>query len=69
MRSFDAGEDWLWTCEDYWKVWFYGFLDDIKKPLAEASKMGQRFFTDIWRVGGKKLFIEGVKKNTKKVFT
>jgi hypothetical protein len=40
-------------------------LNDMKDPLAEASLMGGRFYSDVWVNGGRELAHEIIKKNEK----
>ena len=37
-------------------------VDDTKDPLAEASLVGGKFFTDIWENGGRGMAHEIIKK-------
>jgi hypothetical protein len=40
-------------------------IEDTKDPLAEASLVGGKFFTDIWENGGRKMAHEIIKKSEK----
>jgi hypothetical protein len=40
-------------------------IDDTKDPLAEASLVGRKFFTDIWENGGRGIAHEIIKKSEK----
>jgi hypothetical protein len=40
-------------------------IDDMKDPLAEASLVGGKFFTDIWENGGRGMAHEIIKKSEK----
>jgi hypothetical protein len=40
-------------------------IDDIKDPSAEANSIGGKFFTDIWKNGGRGMAHEIIKKNEK----
>jgi hypothetical protein len=40
-------------------------VDDTKDPLAEASLVGEKFFTDIWENGGRVMAHEIIKKSKK----
>jgi hypothetical protein len=42
-------------------------IDDTKDPLAEASLIGGKFFTDIWENGGRGMAHEIIKKNEKDI--
>jgi hypothetical protein len=39
--------------------------EDIKDPLAEASLVGGKFFTDIWENGGREMAQEIIQKSKK----
>jgi hypothetical protein len=41
------------------------FIEDTKDPLAEASLIGGKFFTDIWENGGREMAHEIIKKTEK----
>jgi hypothetical protein len=40
-------------------------IDDMKDPSAEASLVGEKFFTDIWENGGRGMAHEIIKKSEK----
>jgi hypothetical protein len=40
-------------------------IEDIKDPSAEASLIGEKFFTDIWENGGREMAHEIIKKSEK----
>jgi hypothetical protein len=40
-------------------------VDDTKDPSAEASLVGEKFFTDIWENGGRGMAHEIIKKSEK----
>jgi hypothetical protein len=40
-------------------------IDDTKDPSAEASLVGEKFFTDIWENGGREMAHEIIKKSEK----
>jgi hypothetical protein len=42
-------------------------IDDTKDPSAEASSIGRKFFTDIWKNGGQEMAHEIMKKNEKDI--
>ena len=42
-------------------------MDDTKDPLAEASLLGDKFFTDIWENGGREMAHEIMKKSEKDI--
>jgi hypothetical protein len=42
-------------------------VDDTKDPLAEASLMGGKFYTDIWANGGREIAHEIMKKSEKDI--
>jgi hypothetical protein len=42
-------------------------VDDTKDPLAEASLLGGKFFTDIWENGGQEMTHEIMKKSEKDI--
>jgi hypothetical protein len=42
-------------------------VDDTKYPSAEASLMGDKFFTDIWENGGREMAHEIMKKSEKDI--
>jgi hypothetical protein len=42
-------------------------VDDTKDPSAEASLMGDNFFTDIWENGGREMAHEIMKKSKKDI--
>jgi hypothetical protein len=42
-------------------------VDDTKDPLAEASLLGDKFFTDIWDNGGREMAHEIMKKREKDI--
>jgi hypothetical protein len=42
-------------------------VDDTKDPSAEASLMGDKFFTDIWENGGREMAHEIMKKSEKDI--
>jgi hypothetical protein len=42
-------------------------VDDTKDPLAEASFMGGKFFTDIWENDGREMAHEIMKKSEKDI--
>jgi hypothetical protein len=42
-------------------------VDDTKDPLAEASLIGGKFFTDIWENGGREMAHEIMKKSEKDI--
>jgi hypothetical protein len=37
--------------------------DDTKDPLAEATLLGRKFYSDVWVNGGRELANEIIKKN------
>jgi hypothetical protein len=39
--------------------------DDTKDPLAEASSLGGRFYSDVWMKGGREMANEAIRKNEK----
>jgi hypothetical protein len=43
------------------------YIDDTKDPSAEASLIGGKFFTDIWKKGGRGMAHEIIKKNEKDI--
>jgi hypothetical protein len=44
----------------------YTFLaNDTKFPSVEASLLGERFYSDVWMKGGRKMADEAIKKNEK----
>jgi hypothetical protein len=42
-------------------------VDDTKDPSAEASLLGDKFFTDIWENGGRGMAHEIMKKSEKDI--
>jgi hypothetical protein len=40
-------------------------IEDTKEPLAEASLMGGKFYSNIWMKGGQEIADEAIKKNEK----
>jgi hypothetical protein len=42
-------------------------VDDTKDPSAEASFLGGKFFTDIWKNGGREMAHEIMKKSEKDI--
>ena len=42
-------------------------VEDTKDPLAEASLLGGKFFTDIWENGGREMTHEIMKKSEKDI--
>jgi hypothetical protein len=40
-------------------------VEDIKDPLAEASTLGDRFYSDVWMKGGREMTDEAIRKNEK----
>jgi hypothetical protein len=40
-------------------------IDDTKDPSTKASSIGGKFFTDIWKNGGRGMAHEIIKKNEK----
>jgi hypothetical protein len=40
-------------------------IDDTKDPLAEATFVGGKFYSDVWVNGGRELANEIIKKNEK----
>jgi hypothetical protein len=42
-------------------------MDDTKDPSAEASLMGDKFFTNIWENGGQEMAHEIMKKSEKDI--
>jgi uncharacterized protein (DUF1697 family) len=42
-------------------------IDDTKDPLAEASSIGRKFFTDIWENGGRGMAHKIMKKSEKDI--
>jgi hypothetical protein len=40
-------------------------LNDMKDPSAEATLMGEKFYSDVWVNGGQELAHEIIKKNEK----
>jgi hypothetical protein len=43
-------------------------IDDTKDPSAEASLVGEKFFTDVWENGGRGMAHEIIKR-AKKILT
>jgi hypothetical protein len=41
-------------------------IDDTKDPSAEASLVGEKFFTDVWENGGRGMAHEIIKKSEKR---
>jgi hypothetical protein len=39
--------------------------DDTKDPSAEASLLGEKFYSDVWMKGGREMDDEAIKKNEK----
>lgn len=46
---------------------FKYYVDDNKIPLAEATELGRKFYTDVWLGGGKKLVDEVARENVRNV--
>jgi hypothetical protein len=42
-------------------------VDDTKDPSAEASLMGEKFYTDIWANGGREMDHKIMKKSEKDI--
>lgn len=40
-------------------------MEDIKDPSAEASTLGDRFYSDVWMKGGCEMADEAIRKNEK----
>jgi hypothetical protein len=40
-------------------------VEDTKDPLAEASTLGGRFYSDVWMNGGREMADEAIRKNEK----
>jgi hypothetical protein len=40
-------------------------VDDTKDPLAEASWLGGKYYSDVWMKGGSEMADEAIKKNEK----
>jgi hypothetical protein len=40
-------------------------VEDIKNPLAEASTLGGKFYSDVWMKGGHEMTDEAIRKNEK----
>ena len=40
-------------------------VEDIKNPLAEASTLGGKFYSDVWMKGGREMTDEAIRKNEK----
>jgi hypothetical protein len=40
-------------------------LNDTKDPSAEATLMGEKFYSDVWVNGGRELAHKNIKKNEK----
>jgi hypothetical protein len=56
-------------CEHAKAVDQLGFVfstDDMKDPLAEASALGERFYSMVWMKGGREIADETIRKNEKK---
>jgi hypothetical protein len=39
--------------------------DDIKNPSAEASALGEKFYSEVWMKGGHEIADEAIRKNEK----
>jgi hypothetical protein len=44
---------------------FAFLVDDIKNPLAEATTLGGKFYSEIWLKGGREVADEATKRNEK----
>jgi hypothetical protein len=44
---------------------FFFSVEDTKDPLAEASTLGGRFYSDVWMNGGREMADEAIRKNEK----
>jgi hypothetical protein len=42
---------------------------DMKDPLAEASALGERFYSMVWMKGGREIADETIRKNEKNLMT
>jgi hypothetical protein len=42
--------------------------EDIKSPLAEASALGRKFYSEVWMKGGREIPNEGIRKNEKQSY-
>jgi hypothetical protein len=42
-------------------------VDDTKEPLAKATLMGGKFYSDIWMKGGREMADEAIKKSEKEL--
>jgi hypothetical protein len=40
-------------------------VENMKDPSAEATLMGEKFYSDVWMKGGRELADEAIKKNEK----
>jgi hypothetical protein len=40
-------------------------IDDTKEPSAEATLMGEKFYSDVWMKGGREIADEAIKRNKK----
>jgi hypothetical protein len=40
-------------------------VDDTRDPSAEASTLGDKFYSDVWMKGGREMADEAIKKNEK----
>ena len=40
-------------------------VEDIKNPSAEASTLGDKFYSDVWMKGGRYMTDEAIRKNEK----
>jgi hypothetical protein len=40
-------------------------VDNTKDPSAEATMMGEKFYSNVWMKGGRKIADEAIKKNEK----
>jgi hypothetical protein len=43
-------------------------VEDTKEPLAEATLMGKKFYSDVWMKGGREIADEAIKKNEKESY-
>jgi hypothetical protein len=40
-------------------------VEDINNPSAEASTLGNKFYSDVWMKGGREMTDEAIRKNEK----
>jgi hypothetical protein len=40
-------------------------IDNAKEPSAEATLIGEKFYSDVWMKGGREIADEAIKKNEK----